>query len=212
MLTKFFQASLLASLASAAVLPRASQAVDQILAIAPTSGSCTNAPSPDECTTNADAAPFLVAAMAKYNIYATPEIAAVLSVVAFESGDFKYNTNHFPAPGRPGQGTRAMLMPPFVLKYAQSIPELAAQLGAITTQPTTTGLSDDALNAIRALVRPNEYSFASAAWYLTTQCDPAVRTALQAGGQPGFEAYMGCLGVAATPERLASWTRANAAF
>ncbi|PVH77848.1 hypothetical protein DL98DRAFT_550409 [Cadophora sp. DSE1049] len=191
--------------------PRAAQAADQILQIAPKSDTCANAPTPDECATNVQAAPFLIAAMSKYEIYSVSEIAAVLSVIAFESGDFKYNTNHFPAPGRPGQGTRAMFMANYVLLYARSIPELADKLNAITTASTVDGLSDDKLNAIRALVLPDEYTWASAAWFLTTQC-ASIRPALQTGSQAGYEAYMGCLGVTATEDRLAYWRQATAAF
>lgn len=218
MFSKIFQASMLATMAYASVLPiisfslltpRAATAVDQILAIAPTSNTCSGAPVPDQCATNAQAAPYLISAMAKYEIFSVPEIAAVLSVVAFESGDFKYNTNVYP--GRPGQGTRNMQMANYNLLYAKSIPALSSKLSAITTASTTSGLSDDQLNQIRALVLPDEYSWASAAWFLTTNC-ASIRPALQAGGQAGFEAYMGCLGVTATSDRLAYWTRANAAF
>ncbi|KAK6583662.1 hypothetical protein PZA11_003392 [Diplocarpon coronariae] len=148
--------------------------------------------------------------MAAYHVDAAAEIAAVLSVVAFETGDFKYNTNV--DPGRPGQGTRNMQLASSNLRYAASIPDLAAELRAITTAASTDGLSNDTLNAIRALVLPDEYAWASGAWFLTTQCSPRVRAALQAGGQAGFEAYMGCLGVTATPDRLAYWTRATAVF
>ncbi|KAK0122093.1 hypothetical protein ONS95_010355 [Cadophora gregata] len=212
-----FKVAMLASIACASVLPRsytnltprAGQAVDQLLQIAPTSNTCAGATAPDECATNVQAAPFLIAAMSKYEIFSVPEIAAVLSVIAFESGNFKFNTNHFP--GRPGQGTRAMFMPNFVLLYARSIPELADKLNAITTASTVDGLSDDKLNAIRALVLPDQYSWASAAWFLTTQC-ASIRPALQTGSQAGFEAYMGCLGVTATDDRLASWKLATSAF
>lgn len=203
MRSKIFQATLLASLAYAAVLPRDATAAQQLLTIAPTSGTCSGSPFADECATNEQAAPFLIDAMVKYDISTPSEIAAVLSVVAFESGDFKYNINHFP--GRPGQGTRAMLMPAFVREYAQSIPELAPTLSAIASG------GSDGLNAIRALVLPDQYSFGSAAWFLTSHCRD-VRPALQAGGQAGFEKYMECLGVTATPERLAYWHRAVACF
>lgn len=219
MLSKIFQAMLLAGMAYAAAIPtisnlkpRAADAASQILQIAPTSNTCSGAPIAGECATNTQAGPFLISAMAKYSIYNPNEIAAVLSVIAFETADFKYNTNHFPAPGRPGQGTRSMMMPNNVMKYAQSIEELSADLKKVTTAADTTGLSDDTLNAVRALVLPDEYSWGSAAWYLTTQCGAGVRTALQAGGQAGFDAYMGCLGVTATPDRLAYWTRATASF
>lgn len=80
------------------------QAAAMLLQIAPTSDSCSNAPAAGECATSNQAAPFLIDAMAKYNITHPPEIAAVLSLIAFETADFKYNTNHYP--GTPGQGTR----------------------------------------------------------------------------------------------------------
>lgn len=209
MLFKAFQVAMLASMACASVLPRAAQAVNQILQIAPTSNSCSGAPAPEECATNAQAAPFLIEAMSKYEIFSVPEIAAVLSVIAFETADFKYNTNK--SPGRPGQGTRNMQMANYNLLYAQSIPELATKLSAITTSSSTTGLSDDKLNAIRALVLPDQYSWASGAWFLKTQC-ASIRPSLQTGSQAGFEAYMGCLGVTADADRLAYWKRATSSF
>jgi hypothetical protein len=158
-----------------------------------------------------DAAPFLIKAMSQYGITSPPEIAALLSLIAYETGDFKYNTNHYPAPGRPGQGTRNMQMANYNLMYAQSIPALSTKLSAITTGTSTSGLSDDQLNAIRALVVPDEYSWGSAAWFLTTQC-ASTRAALQAGGQAGYASYLSCVGTSATSDRLAYWTRANTAL
>ncbi len=186
----------------------AASAASILLQIAPTSGSCANPPVAGECSTNVEAAPYLISAFQAYGIYDVHEMAALTSDIAFESGDFKYNINHFPAPGRPGAGTRSMLTPPYVLDYVKSIPALASQ----TSATTTSGLSDDELNTIRALVLPDEYTWGSAAWYLTSQCSSSIRTQLQAGGQAGFEAYLGCLGVSATSDRLAYWNRANTAF
>jgi hypothetical protein len=60
-------------------------------------------------------------------------------------------------------------------------------------------------------VLPDAYTWGSGAWFLATQCASA-RPALQAGGEAGFAAYMSCLGVTATSDRLAYWTRANTAF
>lgn len=102
-------------------------------------------------------------------------------------------------------------MPNYVFLYAKSIPELATPLGAITTASSTEGLSNDQLNAIRALVLVDEHSWGSAVWFLTSQCSN-VRSALQAGDQAGFEAYMACVGTAATSDRVEYWTRAKAAF
>jgi len=186
-------------------------AADQLRTIAPTSNSCSGAPVPTECETADTAAHFLIDAMQQYDIYSPAELSALISLVAFETGDFKYNTNHYPAPGRPGQGTRNMQMPQFNLEYALSIPALKAQAQALAPAGTTTGLSDDVLNEIRALVLPDQYAWGSAAWFLTSQC-ASVRPQLQAGGQAGWEAYLGCVGTTATSDRMAYWTRANTAF
>ncbi|KAE8449203.1 hypothetical protein EG329_008370 [Mollisiaceae sp. DMI_Dod_QoI] len=189
-----------------------SSAAGQLLQIAPTSGTCAGAPVAAECETNVQAAPYLISAMSEYNITTAPEIAAVLSVIAYESGEFKYNINHFP--GTPGQGTRNMQIADFNLLYAKSIPALASQISTMTTASTTSGLSNDQLNAIRALVLPDQYSWASGAWYLATQC-ASVRPALQAGGQASYQLYLNCIGATDSSElsaRLAYWTRANTAF
>jgi len=188
-------------------------AASQILAIAPSSSTCAGAAFPDECSNATNAGPHLVAAMETYSITSLPEMSALISLMAYESGEFKYNANHYPAPGRPGQGTRNMQMSNYNLMYAQSIPALSSSLSAVTTATSTTGLSDDELNSILALVQPDEYSFASAAWFLTTQCDASVRTALQTGGQTGYETYLtSCVGTTATSDRLAYWTTANTAL
>jgi hypothetical protein len=186
-------------------------AASQLLLIAPTSNTCTGAPFPSECATASQAAPYLITAMSTYSITSAPEIAALLSLIAYETGDFKYAINHYPAPGRPGQGTRNMQMANYNLLYAKSISALSDDLGKITTASSTDGLSDDELNAIRALVLPDEYAWGSAAWFLTTQCASA-RPALQAGGQAGYEAYLSCVGTSATSDRLVYWTAANSAL
>jgi hypothetical protein len=149
--------------------------------------------------------------MGQYGITSPPEIAAVLSVIAYETGDFKYNINHYPAPGRPGQGTRNMQMANYNFLYAKSIPALSSKLSAITTASSTSGLSDDQLNAIRATVLPDEYSWASAAWFLTSQC-ASVRQALRTQGHAGVTAYYQCIGTDMTEERMAYWARASDAF
>ena len=213
-----FMTGLLAALASAVPIGTPSllnsraagdTAAAMLRQIAPTSNTCSGAPFPSECETADQAAPFLINAMISYGIYSPPELSAVLSLIAFETGDFKYAINHFP--GRAGQGTRNMQMPDFNLEYAMSIPALKAQAQAIAPSGTTAGLSDAQLNAIRALVLPDQYAWASAAWFLTTKC-ASIRPQLQAGGQAGWEAYLGCVGTSATSDRQAYWQRANAAF
>jgi len=218
MLSKTITIALLAGAASAVAIPTVSfltiraaggSAASQLLEIAPTSNTCDGSPFPSECATSDQAAPFLIDAMGKYGISTAPEIAALLSLIAFETGDFKYNINHYP--GRAGQGTRNMQMPNYNLLYAQSIPALSTKLSAITTTSSTSELSDDQLNAIRALVLPDEYSWGSAAWFLTTQC-ANVRSQVQTGGHAGYTAYLQCIGTDMTEERMAYWVRANSAL
>ncbi|KAF4636538.1 hypothetical protein G7Y89_g1548 [Cudoniella acicularis] len=222
MFSKLLQLGLLASFVCAVFiptyakpsykfLPRAAgnSAASIILQIAPTSNSCDNPPYPGECATNTEASQPLIDSFERYGITNTNEMAAVMGLIAFESGDFKANINH--VPGKAGQGTRNMMYPQYVLEYAQSFPELSSQISKITAGSSSASLSDDQLNAVRALVLPDQYSFGSAAWFLTTQC-ASIRPQLQTGTQAGFEAYMGCIGTTVTDARLAYWTAGIAAF
>ena len=184
-------------------------AASQLLQVAPKSNTCDNSPFPIECATADQAAPYLISAMVTYGVTSLQEIAALISVIAFETKDFKYNTNHFP--GLPGQGTRNMQMANFNFLYAKSIPTLATRLSAITTASSSVGLSDDQLNAIRALVLPDEFSWGSAAWFLTTQC-AHIRPQIRTGGHEGYTAYLQCIGTDMTEERMAYWVRANNAL
>ena len=179
--------------------PRADP-VSQLISIAPTSGSCSNAPAAGECATASEAVGPLISSFAQYGITTGAEQAALLSWMAFESDDFKYNKNHFP--GTPGQGTRCMMMPNFVQQYASSIPALASQVAA-TSDPA----------AILQLVSSDQYSFASASWFLTTKCSQSVRQQLQTGSEAGWEAFVsGCVQTTVTDARKAYWTRATAAL
>lgn len=73
----------------------------------------------------------------------------------------------------------------------------------LTSQSTAADVpSDDQKNAIRATVLGDELSFASAAWFLRTQCASNVAQALQAANEDGFNTYMSCVGVQ-DPARLA---------
>ena len=105
----------------AAGAPAANKAVQDaqmkaIMAIAPTSSTCAGALAPYQCRTVEQAVGPIVNAFAKYNITTVGEMAAVLSIMAFESGDFKFNVNR--VPGVPGQGTRNMQYPKLNIKYA----------------------------------------------------------------------------------------------
>ncbi len=181
--------------------PRAASAAAIIAQIMPSSNTCAGAQFADECRTADQAAPFLIAAMQQYGVYAPGEIAGVLSLVGYESVDMKFK--HNVSPGRPGQGTSNMQQIQYNTKYAASIPALAAGLAAAGTSSP---------DAVLALVTPDQYNFGSAPWFLATQCPAATRAALAAGTGAGFQAYTQCVGVDAAGDRLAYWTRAKAAF
>ncbi|OJJ97327.1 hypothetical protein ASPACDRAFT_62995 [Aspergillus aculeatus ATCC 16872] len=171
---------------------------EQIQTIAPTSNTCANAPAAGECATSDTAASSISKSFQTYGVTNKAEQAAVIGLMAFESGDFKYNKNHFP--GVAGQGTRNMQSSAFNAKYAASIPALADSLKAVNGDPTGT------LDLLRAVP---EYDFGSGAWFLTTQCTASVRGQLQQGTQAGWEAFItGCVGTAANDDRKAYWSRA----
>ncbi|KAI0429394.1 hypothetical protein F5Y09DRAFT_310428 [Xylaria sp. FL1042] len=157
-----------------------------------------------DCRTNEDAAGPFIKAMKDYELVSAGQIAAVLALTAFESGDYRYKHNVYP--GRPGQGTSNMQMIDYNVQYANSFPELKDKVAAIGTLD-----SDDKKNQLLALVTDDAYNFGSGPWFLTTQCKDVVPQ-LAAGTDEAFTAYMQCIGVSATSDRMAYWTRAKTAF
>jgi hypothetical protein len=92
-----------------------------------------------------------------------------------------------------------MQFPAYNAKYAASIPALQGQLQSV---PEITG-------PLKLLLSNPAYDFGSAAWFLTTQCSPSVRTALQTGSESGWETYISqCVSTTATSDRKAYWARA----
>ncbi|KAJ5180294.1 hypothetical protein N7492_003504 [Penicillium capsulatum] len=199
----------------------------QMIAIAPKSKTCDDPPAKGECATAQQAAKFTSQSFETYKVTSKAEQAAIVSLMAFESGDFKYNKNHFP--GTPGQGSmyridnisiyispcavqwltweftaRNMQSPAFNKKYASSIPDLKDQIAKVANSPA------DLLD----LLRENEtYDFGSGAWFLTTQCSQDVRSALREGSETGWQKYISdCVGTSVTDERKAYWERATKAL
>lgn len=174
-----------------------------LVAIAPATASCVGAEFPAECVDATRAASALNKAFEKYKITATGEQAAIVAYTLFESGNYKYSKNHWP--GRPGQGTRMMAMPPFVKKYAASL----AGDKAVATAEAASG--DAGLNAVLALANSDdEKSFGSAAWFLTTQCTPQIRAGLVAETTEGWHNFLTqCVGTTDVPERDTPWVAAK---
>ncbi|KAF7441406.1 hypothetical protein PC9H_001756 [Pleurotus ostreatus] len=110
----------------------------QLTLIAPSTRACNiSAPFTDECRTAEQAAPFINKAFNDYAIASVGEKAAILSLMLFETGEFKFDKNHFPAPGRTGQGTRNLMTFPFVHQYALDTPSTHSRaLGLAGTNAT----------------------------------------------------------------------------
>lgn len=89
---------------SFSLIARDTLSESQIVTIAPKSGSCDDAPAKGECATAKQAAKFTAQSFDTYKVTSKAEQAAIISLMAFESDDFKYNKNHFP--GVPGQGSK----------------------------------------------------------------------------------------------------------
>ncbi|KAK2756496.1 hypothetical protein FQN54_005389 [Arachnomyces sp. PD_36] len=175
---------------------------DQLITIAPESSTCQSAPAAGECRTAAQAVPHIVKAFQTYNIASPGEQAALISLMAFETADFKYNINHFP--GVPGQGTRNMQSPDYNVLYAKSIPALEKDLAPIIEQPKA---------VLDLLLTDDDYDFGSAAWFLATQCPEKIRAGLRAGTEEGWRGYItSCVGTTVTEDRKVIWERARKAL
>ena len=177
--------------------------------ISPASSSCAGASS--ECRTASQAAHVIAKSFAAYDI-TPPEAATLISLMAYETADFKYQKNHFP--GRPGQGTRNMQMKTYNLAYATGIKALSSSVTKITGENDANSLTDAQANDILGLlIAVDEYDFGSAAWFLSTQCSEPIRDGLKTGGSQGWEAYLeSCVGTSATADRQAYYQRALSAL
>lgn len=92
------------------LIPRSTTLTEsQILQIAPSSNTCDNAPAKGECATAKTAAKFTALSFDTYQVTSKAEQAAIISLMAFETEEFKYNKNHFP--GVPGQGSEYPIHP-----------------------------------------------------------------------------------------------------
>ena len=220
-LTLLLSVCMLASLAATATIPvpriflREEGAVAILSKVAPTAGQCDPA-YPSECATVVQAATGLTKAMADYKIYNTAEISVLIALVAYESGDFRYNVHHFPS-ANPGQGTRNMQNFQFNLGYAQFIAQtnatVASQLKTITNGAAS-GFTDDQMNQVLSLVTPDEFTWGSAAWFYTSQpgCQAQIGSQVQTQGNAGYAAYLECVGTSMSEDRMPAWVAAREAF
>lgn len=173
-------------------------AMDPVTASCPSTGDYA-----DQCADATRAAPAISASFTKYNITTPGARAALIAIMLFESVSFRYN--HFLGTGSPGQGTRNMQMARFNELYATQL--FGAQAVA---DAKTSGTQDAVEDRVLALVQGDAESFASAAWFVTTQCQADVLDGLADGSSAGWDAYLtACIGTTHTAERDVSWTAAK---
>lgn len=181
-------------------------AVD-ITTIAPDTESCAGASFISECANASHAAPFVSLSFANYGITSFGAQAGLLALMLYESGSFKYNKNHWP--GVPGQGTRNMQSPSYNLKYATWLATYVSNSGI--TLDTVAVAEAEGPDAVLGLVECDAWSFASAAWFLKTQCDATIEQGLADQTDQGWEDYLTiCVGTTVTDERTAIWKKAVA--
>lgn len=204
---RFVLLTALPSLLFAAPLSKRDQAsitAADIIAIDSTTSSCTGAAYPSECVIATDAAPWIALSYQNFGIESFGAQAALLALMLYESGSFKYNINHWP--GVAGQGTRNMQSPGYNLQYATWLASTVTDSGI--TAETATAAEAEGAAAVLALVAGDLWSFASAAWFLKTQCAASIESGLAAQTEAGWEAYLsGCVGTDATDERTVIWRK-----
>ncbi|CZT22879.1 uncharacterized protein RCC_08585 [Ramularia collo-cygni] len=177
---------------------------DNLISIAPETGSCDGAPFLSECVTAVTAAPYIDLSFLNHGIKGFNTQAAVVAVMLFESGNLKYNINHYP--GVPGQGTRNMQSPSFNLKYATFLSTACTNCGISTADVERA--TREGPTAVLALVNGMQFSIGSAAWFLKTQCESSIMDGLAAGTEIGWTSYIEqCLGTTVTEERTAGWNK-----
>ncbi|KAI8319462.1 hypothetical protein GQ54DRAFT_299317 [Martensiomyces pterosporus] len=178
--------AVLATACNAAAIP-GSITLDQLnkaLPLRAADNSCTQFV--DECTVNSKAIASINSALAKYGIARRGEAVAVISLMAFESNTWQYNTNHFP--GRAGQGTYSMLMYNFVEEYAKDL-HPSETSGVLAKADSN---QNSSMNAVRALVLNSDDSFGSGFWYLANKASAYHNDAskLRDGNADDFKDYI----------------------
>jgi hypothetical protein len=206
---KFTAAALSLGLASVASAQLA--AIPIIAAVAPGTASCPGTDLNQECRNTEQVARALVRSFIDYGIYHPNQMAAITSLMAFESLDFKFKRNQNPE--HYGQGTANQQSAQYNLLYAKSIPELEPLVREFASADAMT--PDQKTSMLTAIIADDQWNFGTGAWFITSQC-PDVLDQLASNADAGFDAYMVCIGIplegGIDPKRTEYWNNAKAAF
>lgn len=166
-----------------------------VLAAAPTSNTCDNAPAAGQCATAQQAVGPIISSFEQYKILTPGEQATILAWMAFESGDFKYNKATY-GDTPPGKGNRCMISPSFNAEYAKTVNNNEADPAAMLQKLIADGHEYDAC-----------------AWFYSAKCSNAVKTAVQAGTKDGHTQFLKtCVQTDVTDARYKVWMQTAKAF
>lgn len=175
-----------------------------IEAVAPKSKTCDSSGQyATECADSQKAAKYLAKSFETYKITSPAEQAAIIGLVAFESGEFKYNKGHFGDVAE-GKGTRNMQSADYNTQYAKS-------LDGLKDKPEV--ISKNVGKILELLISNDEYDFGSGAWFLANVCSSTVRQELQNDSKVGWQRYITtCVGTEANDAREVYWQSARNAL
>lgn len=170
----------------------------RLLAVMPRASSCATGPVV-ECLTAVQAAPLLAASFIKYDITHSAAQAAILTLIAVESGELKYNQHYNNgAPALTGQGTYNEMSPSFILQYGLT-------LDILDTNP---------LIVMKKINQNPENSIASAAWFMRQFC-ALILPRFETAPDDAYRTYItsaDCIGTTMSEDRNAYWAKAKAAL
>ncbi|KAI5284370.1 hypothetical protein KEM54_001388 [Ascosphaera aggregata] len=162
-------------------LPKLLSGMESLVrALAPNTKQCGEPSSIFTCRTAKQAVFPILASFFRYNITTATEKAALLSTIIIESDELQYDVSQ----ENPtiGQGTRNMQMPEFNKEYAASL--IQTRRDQLETHQRLYGWANDdnmgvdlnvdimsPMEILDFLNSEDEYSFGSAAWYMTHHCD-----------------------------------------
>ncbi|KAI0244554.1 hypothetical protein L0F63_007102, partial [Massospora cicadina] len=163
------------------------------------------------------ALPYIKQAFDQYNLVTPEQMAFYISVISVESSNLSYNRNHFP--GRPGQGTRSMMMPENLHAFLNSSPKILKDHPELTqiAKKSAKDMSNNDKEKLLNVLMQDEYSFLPGAWWISEggeklmkpSCNHFKSKLIQGASKSTIDDLnTNCLGVGKDPARIMVYHRA----
>ncbi|KAI0233880.1 hypothetical protein L0F63_001560 [Massospora cicadina] len=163
------------------------------------------------------ALPYIQRALNQYNLVTPEQMAFYISVISVETANLSYNRNHFP--GRPGQGTRSMMMPDNLHVFFKSSPKILKDHPELTqiAEKSTKDMSNVDKEKLLNVLMQDEYSFLPGAWWISEggeklmkpNCNHFKSKLTQGASKSTIDDLnTNCLGVGEDPTRFMAYRRA----